>query len=122
MKATTPAATGVPRGKPSTGIRRVIEDTREFFRIAKLNGGLVPMSAVATVLGVSRQRVHQLVNEATFSHWTFYGMKWLSQYEVVSFAKLSRRAGENQYKPSTKQIWKDSREIGKEFIRRRSGT
>ena len=80
------------------------------------------MSTVATILGVSRQRVHQLVEEGTFRHWTFYGMKWLSQNEVVSFAKLNRRAGENQYKPSAKQMWKDSREAGKEFVKsRRAG-
>ena len=77
------------------------------------------MSAVATILGVSRQRVHQLADEGTFSHWIFYGMKWLSQDEVVAFAKLNRRAGENQYKPSAKQMWKDSREVGKEYIKQR---
>ena len=122
-KIATTASTDIPQGKEklSTGIRGVIDHTREFFRIVKLHGGLVPMSTVATVLGVSRQRVHQLVGEGTFSHWTFYGMKWLSQKEVVSFAKLNRRAGENQYRPSAKQMWKDSRKVGPEFMKNRPG-
>jgi hypothetical protein len=100
----------------ATGIRGMLADIREFTKLTKLHGGLVPMSAVATILGVSRQRVHQLVDEGTFKFWTFYGMKWLSQEEVVSFAKLNRPKGENQYSPSTKQIWKESREMGKEIV------
>lgn len=111
----TPAAAKGTR-KRSKGLLSVVETTREFMRIAKLKRGLVPQSAAATILGVSRQRVHQLVAEGTFSHWTFYGMSWLSQEEVVSFAKLHRQAGENQHKPSAKQMWKDSRKFVKEFV------
>jgi hypothetical protein len=102
------------------GIRGMLADVREFAKLTKLHGGLVPMSAVATILGVSRQRVHQLVDEGTFKHWVFYGMKWLSQEEVVSFAKLNRPKGENQYSPSTKQLWKESRDMGKEFVQKRN--
>jgi hypothetical protein len=104
----------------ATGIRGMLADVREFAKLTKLHGGLVPMSAVATILGVSRQRVHQLVDEGTFKHWVFYGMKWLSQEEVVSFAKLNRPKGENQYSPSTKQLWKESRDMGKEFVQKRN--
>jgi hypothetical protein len=60
------------------------------------------------------------VDEGTFKHWVFYGMKWLSQEEVVSFAKLNRPKGENQYSPSTKQLWKESRDMGKEFVQKRN--
>ena len=91
-------------------------------RIIKLRGGLVPISAVGTILGVSRQRVHQLADEGTFSVFEFYGMKWLLEDEVVSFAKLKREAGENQFDPSKKQMWKDAREIGKEFVKKRGAS
>jgi hypothetical protein len=74
---------------------------------------------VGTILGVSRQRVHQLVAEGTFSHWTFHGIRWLSQNEVVDFAKLNRRPGENQHQPSAKEMWKASHETGKEFVKNR---
>ena len=96
-----------------------LDDWREFSRISKLQGGLVPQSVVATILGVSRQRVHQLIEEGTFSHWDFYGKKWLSQEDVVSFAKLNRKTGENQFKPSAKELWKASQEHGKEFVKAR---
>ena len=99
--------------------RGVFDDLKEFMRIIKLRGGLVPISAVGTILGVSRQRVHQLADEGTFSVFEFYGMKWLLEEEVVSFAKLKREAGENQFDPSKKQMWKDAREIGKEFVKKR---
>jgi hypothetical protein len=106
--------TRIERPKTKKG---VFADVREFLRITKLHGGLVPMSAVATLLGVSRQRVHQLADEGTFSVFEFYGMKWLLEEEVVAFGKLNRRAGENQYKPSVKQMWKDSHEMGKQFAK-----
>ena len=99
----------------------MMENVREFVRLTNLHGGLLPQSAAATALGVSRQRVHQLVEEGTLNHWTFYGMKWLSENEVVSFAKLHRGEGENQYQPSAKQMWKAAREGGKEFVKRRRG-
>jgi hypothetical protein len=110
------------KGVKASGIRGMLADVREFTKLTKLHGGLVPMSAVATILGVSRQRVHQLVDEGTFKHCTFYGMKWLSQEEVVSFAKLNRHKGENQYTPSTKQLWKESRDMGKKFVQNRCGS
>ena len=43
---------------------------------------------VGDILRVSRQRVHQLVAEGVFSHWTFYTMKWLSQEEVVALVAV----------------------------------
>ena len=103
--------------KKPYGLRGILADIREFKRIAKLQGGLVPQSAAATALGVSRQRVHQLVTEGTLNHWTFYGMKWFSENEVVSFAKLHRGEGENQYRRSAKEMWKAAREGGKKFVK-----
>ena len=69
-------------------------------RITKLHGGLVPMSAVGTILGVSRQRVHQLADEGTFSVYEFYGMKWLLENEVVSFGKLNGWRGKTNSNPA----------------------
>jgi hypothetical protein len=116
------AAGSDAKQETSKGTLRIVADIREYVRLTKLHGGLLPQSFVATILGVSRQRVHQLVEEGTFSHWTFYGMKWLSQEEVFSFARLNRQKGENQYKPSTKELWKDAREMSKEYVRsRKSG-
>jgi hypothetical protein len=116
------ATTGFPATqKTSYGLRGILADMREFKRISKLQGGLVPQSVGATALGVSRQRIHQLVTEGTLSHWTFYGMKWLSENELVSFAKLHRGEGENQYRPSAKEMWKAAREGGKEFVKGRRG-
>jgi hypothetical protein len=105
--------------KQGYGVRGLLEDLREFKRISKVHGGLVPQSIAATLLGVTRQRVHQLVSEGTLGHWGFYGMNWLSEKELFSFAKLNRQQGENQYRPSTKQLWKASHETGKEFLKSR---
>ncbi len=80
---------------------------------------MLPISMVAVFLGVSRQRVHQLVDEGTFSVFEFYGMKWLLEKEVVPFAQLNRKAGENQFRLNAKEMWKASRQVGKDFIKNR---
>ena len=124
MTTTTAIASTPHRIERPQTKRGVFADIKEFMRITKLHGGLVPMSAVATILGVSRQRVHQLADEGTFTVFEFYGMKWLLEEEVVSFGKLRRQAGENQHEPSKKQMWKAAREMGSDFIkgrRERSG-
>jgi hypothetical protein len=116
---TDSASNRIERPKTKRG---VFADVKEFMRIIKLHGGLVPMSSVGTILGVSRQRVHQLADEGTFSVFEFYGMKWLLEKEVISFAKLKRAAGENQHEPSKKQMWKESLEFGKGFTKARRQT
>jgi hypothetical protein len=107
MRKVRSAASSAPKKEKSAGARRMMEDVREFGKLTTLHRGLVPLSAAATILGISRQRVHQLAKEGTFSHWTFYRMKWLSYLEILSFATINRMQGENQYRPSTKQIWRD---------------
>jgi hypothetical protein len=113
---TTSVSNRIERPKTKRG---VFADFKEFMRIVKLHGGLLPMSAVGTILGLSRQRVHQLADEGTFRVFEFYGMKWLLESEVVSFGKLKRAAGENQHEPSKKQMWKEAHEFSKDFIKRR---
>jgi hypothetical protein len=119
VTATSAPSPSAVKVKKAAALRTLIDDTQRFVKITQTNGGLVPQSMVGTILGVSRQRVHQLVAEGVFSHWTFYGMKWLSQNEVVAFGKLQRRAGENQHVPSNKQLWKTAREAGAEYIKGR---
>jgi hypothetical protein len=116
IASTLPTVNRIERPKTKQG---VIADIKEFMRVIKLHGGLVPMSAVGTILGVSRQRVHQLADEGTFTVFEFYGMKWLLEEEVISFGKLKRQSGENQFEPSKKQLWREAREFGKEFMKGR---
>jgi hypothetical protein len=118
MPALSTATAGTRIERPTTK-RGVLDDVREYVRLTKLHGGMLPISAVAVVLGLSRQRVHQLIDEGTFSVFEFYGMKWLLAKEVIPFSKLNRRAGENQFRPSVKEMWKVSHEAGKEFMKNR---
>lgn len=119
MAASEKTATVGTRIERPTTKRGVLDDVKEFVRLTKLHGGMLPISMVAVFLGVSRQRVHQLVDEGTFSVFEFYGMKWLLEKEVVPFAQLNRKAGENQFRLNAKEMWKASRQVGKDFIKNR---
>jgi hypothetical protein len=49
------ADVSAPKQVKSTGMWGVMDDVREFVRLTNLQGGLLPQSAVATVLGVTRR-------------------------------------------------------------------
>ena len=68
----------------------------------------------AELMGVSKQRVHELVKEGTFVPVEACGKKWLSANQVEGFIKLHRAAGRPWNKPSTKELWKMSLKGSKE--------
>ncbi|MGA2544777.1 MAG: hypothetical protein ABSG78_24775 [Verrucomicrobiota bacterium] len=85
------AATGdLPQRKVKKGILDVFRNLRA---ITSREGGLLPFASAATVLGVSKQRVNDLVKEGTLHPIDLLGKKWLSANELESFVKLQRQAG-----------------------------
>ena len=68
----------------------------------------------ANLIGVSKQRVHELIKEGTFVPVEACGKKWLSANQVEAFIKLNREAGRPWHKPSAKELWKMSLKGSKE--------
>jgi hypothetical protein len=101
----------LPRRKVKKGI---IDALREFRAVSAREGGLVPYAGAATVLGVSKQRVHDLVNEGTLRAIEQFGKKWLSANELESFVKLQRQSGRPWREPSIKEQWRAAMEGAKE--------
>jgi hypothetical protein len=109
------AATAIPVELPK---RKVKKGVLEFFRVlretTRREGGLVPYAAAAAILGVSKQRVHDLVNEGTLRPIELYGKNWLSANELESFVKLQRLSGRPWKEPSIKEQWRASVEGAKD--------
>jgi hypothetical protein len=92
----------LPQRKVKKGILDVFRNLRA---ITSREGGLLPFASAATVLGVSKQRVHDLVKEGTLHPIDLLGKRWLSANELESFVKLQRQAGRPWKEPSIKEQW-----------------
>ena len=96
------ATADLPQRKVKKGILDVFRNLRA---ITSREGGLLPFASAATVLGVSKQRVHDLVKEGTLHPIDLLGKRWLSANELESFVKVQRQAGRPWKAPSIKEQW-----------------
>ena len=103
-----------PGSKPKMSLKGVIQFLREYRKTLNREGGLLPMTTAAALLGVSKQRVHELIREGTLTPVEACGKKWLSANQVEEFLKLHREPGRPWKKPSVKEMWRMSRDGGKD--------
>jgi hypothetical protein len=108
-----PVVGGAPLPEKKMGMLRFLLSLR---RITNEEGGLVPLTMAATVLGMSKQRVHDLVKEGTLRAIEFGGKKWLSGKELESFVQLERKAGRPWKEPSKKEMWRASMDTARNEI------
>ena len=95
-------------------LKHLLEIIRGFREWGTRDGGLMPFATAAKLLGVSKQRVNDLVAEGTFKPVEFAGKKWLTANQIEEFIKLKREPGRPWHKPSIKEMWKMSREGAKD--------
>jgi len=83
-----------------------MEPLCEFREASIREGGLLPFATTASIIGVSRQRVQELVNERTFVPFDAYGKRWLSANQIIQFIQLQRKVGRPRKDSSNKEIFK----------------
>jgi hypothetical protein len=103
-----------PRRKAKMSLKGVFRFLRDYRKTLSREGGLLPFATAAVLMGVSKQRVNELIKEGTLVPVEACGKKWLSAKQVEEFIKLHREPGRPWHKPSVKEMWKMSREGGKD--------
>src|SRR5262245_40335122 len=74
---------------------------RRFFKLVKQHEGLcLPIAAMAA-LGVSKQRVHQLMDEGRLVNYTVFGKRYIACDQLLAFADLDRQPGKFRYTAET---------------------
>lgn len=58
------------------------------------HGPLAPIAMVAGALGVSKQRVHQFINDGRLPVITVAGKKFVSAHDLEQFLLVARRSGQ----------------------------
>jgi hypothetical protein len=83
-----------PRGKKLSKTQKLQKDIEEYALAMQGEAGpLIIRSVAAVVLGLSTQRVHQLVDAGRLRIWEYFDVKYVSLPEVLSFGKLDRLPG-----------------------------
>ena len=71
----------------------IADEFKRFQRVSKLVGGLVPQTQAAVILGLSKQRVNDLVNAGRLREHDFFGKDFIAGKDIAEFKQLRRRSG-----------------------------
>jgi hypothetical protein len=82
------------RPEPSKGsVAWTVREWRKFRQLSSKHGGLTSTTLAAIAIGISRQRVWQLVNSGHLRMFEIMGKQYLACDDVEEFAKLERSSG-----------------------------
>lgn len=79
--------------KAPSKLQRVLEVSKKLSKAIDVHGDLVPRDIVAKVVGISRQRVHQLVEEGKITQVDIDGYLFVTQASLVEWVKEERKGG-----------------------------
>lgn len=102
-----PEAAAMP--EPKT----VAERVRLWAEAGEGRGGLLPQSMLADVLGVTRQRVFQFVQEGRFETVMLFGQRFITGDSLGEFISQERKSGHHFKQPSTLKLVAASYRMGK---------
>jgi len=88
--------------------------------ISATEGDLVPVMMCAKLLGISRSRVDQFVQDGRLKRYDIDGHVFLTENSIVEFAKSERKNGRPvKALSSHSEMWKASMECAREVTRRK---
>jgi hypothetical protein len=85
----------------------------DFAEHAEDKGALVPPALAAKLLGVSRQRIWQLLDAGKLERLDFEGHAFITERSIVAWAKMERKTG-RPFKPMERFTFKDALALAKE--------
>lgn len=112
MEATMefPFVAALPKAE-RTEHQKLREHLADIKNIIQQRGMIMPARFAASLLGVSRQRVHELIHDHTLEVVDFDGRSYVTESSVVAFAQSERKAGRPLKTPKTDaELWRLSKE------------
>ena len=74
-------------------IRRLWDDIEEICQLQKVKGPVLPTTMAAEALGVSSQRVFQIVQDGRLEAVAMHGRNFITAASLIEFAKLEKSKG-----------------------------
>lgn len=81
---------------PSTPLGRF----KLYFEHSEKQGGLIPQNILPDILGLSQQRVSQLVKAGRFTTYSLFGQKFVTGESFAAFVEMERSTGTRYKAPS----------------------
>lgn len=82
-----------PMPEPTAPAELTLEQRMaEFTRIAQGKGGLIPVTAAAELLGISRQRVYQLIDKNQLERIHYCGVAFLTGRSIAEWKASDKAA------------------------------
>jgi len=100
-----PFVEAMPKREKSR-LARVWEQFQLVREAVRIHGALIPQSYAKTLLDLSKQRVHQLVNEGKLTSIDLGGVRYVTEKSILAWAEAEHKTGRPVKVPSTKTILK----------------
>jgi len=88
----------------------VSEEAKAYYKDFNDCGGLIPAAAMPHMLGVSRQRWHQIKTEFHFKIYTHFDKEFVAYPVAIEYCKLHRPSGPKSPAKAIKAIMADMRD------------
>ena len=98
-------------------LARLWDQFHEVRAAVKAHGAVFPQNYAAALLGVSPQRIHQLVNEGRLVTVQIGARPFVTEQAIIDFAKSERANGVHLVVPSSRQIFRAAHEAAKEHVK-----
>lgn len=98
-------------------LKTPIDRYRHFMELSEAHGGLIPQNIIPDLVGLSPQRVHQLVKAGRFEVLSVFGQTFVTAGSFGEFVQTERKQGRPCKGPGNLQIAKASLRAGKEISR-----
>lgn len=109
-----PFVESLPKREKSR-VEKAIDLMREMSELQKREGALVPAILAAKILNVSHQRLYELSELGRVRTIEFHGHRYITEKDLVEFAKMERKAG----RPVKAPTMKDCLAMAKEYVRKK---
>jgi len=101
-----PFVAELPRAEKKA-VKSFWEQFDEMRAAIKEHGIMLPTGAVAKLLGVSRTRVYDLIENGTLLTYTFNGQKLVTEKSVVAWSVAEHKNGRPvQFNTSRRDVWR----------------
>jgi hypothetical protein len=87
-------------GFPATQVQQEENPITRYLRLTEDHGGLIPQAMIAPALGLSVQRISQLINDDRFEVYQIGATKYVTGHSFERFLREERKTGRPLKRPS----------------------
>ncbi len=72
---------------------KALDVVKEFTELSEQYGTLIPLGLIVPMMGISRQRLIECINDGQLAGVSFHGLWYVPESALIAFAKRERRTG-----------------------------